>query len=68
MKRALALLALSLTMTALWGCLTQVSPSEDTGSLRIHWREGYEEARDEAQELERPMLVVMVAGALRDKC
>jgi len=68
MKRALALLALPLALTALSGCLDQVSPSENSGSLGILWREGYEGARDEALELGRPMLVVMVAGALRDKC
>jgi hypothetical protein len=68
MKQALALLALPLAMTALSGCLTQVSPSEDSGSVGILWREGYEAARDEAREMGRPMLVVMVAGALRDKC
>jgi hypothetical protein len=41
-----------------------MSATENSGSLRILWREGYEAARDEAQELGRPMLLVMVAGEL----
>ena len=68
MKHALALLVLPLAMATLSGCLTQIAPKEDSASLRILWREDYEAARDEALELGRPMLVVMVAGGLRDKC
>ncbi len=68
MTRALAFLALPLALAGLSGCLTQISPTENSGSLGILWREGYEAARDEARELRRPMLLVMVAGELKDKC
>jgi hypothetical protein len=65
MKHPLALLALPLVLS---GCLTQIAPKEGSGSLGIHWRESYEVARDEAREEGRPLLVVMVAGALRETC
>jgi hypothetical protein len=68
MRNALALLALTLATATLSGCLSQISATEDSGSLRIHWRDAYESARGEAVESGRPMLLVLVAGALRDRC
>jgi len=68
MTRTLACLSLPLALAALSGCLTRISATENSGSLGIRWREGYEPARDEAVELGRPLLLVMVAGALKDEC
>jgi hypothetical protein len=68
MMRLLAALTLPLAMATLSGCLTQISSKEDSGALGILWREGYEAGRDEARELGRPMLLVLVAGELKDKC
>jgi hypothetical protein len=68
MTKALTGLALPLAMATLSGCLTHVPAKGDSGSLGIRWRESYESARDEAGDLGRPMLLVMVAGELKDKC
>ena len=68
MTKALALLALPLATVTLSGCLSQISATQDSGSLRIQWRDDYESARGEAVELGRPMLLVLVAGELRDRC
>jgi hypothetical protein len=68
MKRSLAAVFLPLAMATLSGCLTQIAPPDHSASLGIRWREGYEAARDEALELGRPLLLVMVAGELRDRC
>ena len=67
MKR-LGLLALPLALAALSGCLTHIAPKEDTVSLGIRWREDFEGARHDAASEGRPLLVVMVAGPLKDKC
>jgi hypothetical protein len=63
LRRALPLLTLSLT-----GCLTHVAAREDSASLRIGWHESYDEGRRAAAETQRPLLVVMVAGALQEHC
>ena len=68
MMRSLAVLSLPLAMATLSGCLTHIAPREGSGSLRIRWREGYEAARDEAVQRGSPLLLVMVAGELRDRC
>lgn len=62
-RLALPLLALSLS-----GCLTHMAAREDSCSMRIGWQESYEAGRRAAAETGRPMLVVMVAGALQDHC
>ena len=68
MMRMLPRLALPLAAALLSGCLTQIAPKENSGSLGIRWRDDYESARGEALERGRPMLVVMVAGELQDRC
>ena len=68
MTRTMILLVLPLVAASLSGCLTHVSPSEDSGSFGIQWRPTYDSARHDAAEQGRPMLLVMVAGELKDKC
>jgi hypothetical protein len=63
LRFALPLLAFSLS-----GCLTHMAAKEDSGSQQILWLEGYEAGRRAAAETGRPMLVVLVAGALREEC
>jgi hypothetical protein len=63
LRFAVPLLSLSLT-----GCLTHVAAREDSGSLRIGWQESYDAGRRAAAETQRPMLVVLVAGALQEHC
>jgi hypothetical protein len=41
---------------------------EDSGSLGIRWQEDFDVACRTAAASGRPILVVMVAGDLRDKC
>jgi hypothetical protein len=54
---------------ALSGCgLAHMSAKEDSGSLNIRWREDYETARTNAASVGRPILAVLVAGELKDKC
>ncbi len=67
MKR-LGLVVLPLALAALSGCLTHVAPKEDTGSRGIRWREDFEGARRDAASEGRPLLLVLVAGPLKDKC
>ncbi len=45
MMRMLPRLALPLAAALLSGCLTQIAPKENSGSLRIRWRDDYESAR-----------------------
>jgi hypothetical protein len=68
MKQTVARLALPLAMAALSGCLTHVAPKEDSGSLGIRWRDDFEAARRDASSDGRPLLLVLVAGPLKDKC
>jgi hypothetical protein len=63
LRVAIPILALSLS-----GCLTHMAAKEDSCSLQIGWRESYDAGRRAAAESGRPMLVVMVAGALQDHC
>ena len=67
MKKTASLLALPLAL-ALSGCLTHVPAKEDSGSLNIRWRGDFDAARLEAAADVRPLLVVLVAGELKDKC
>jgi hypothetical protein len=51
------------------GCgLAHMSAREDSGSLNIRWLEDYETARSTAASSGRPILAVLVAGELKDKC
>lgn len=54
---------------ALSGCgLAHMAAKEDSGSLNIRWLEDYETARTTAASSARPILAVLVAGELKDKC
>jgi len=62
------LLALPLLSATLAGCLSHVAAKEDSASLDIRWREDFEAARKTAASEVRPILAVLVAGELKDKC
>ena len=68
MIRTLGRLALPLAFAALSGCLSQMAAREDSPSLGISWREDFEAASRAAASEGRPLLVVLVAGELKDKC
>jgi len=54
---------------ALSGCgLAHMPAREDSGSLNIRWLEDYETARTTAASSGHPILAVLVAGELKDKC
>jgi hypothetical protein len=58
-----------LLCAALSGCgLSQMAAKEDSGSLNIRWLEDYDVARKSAASGDRPILAVLVAGELKDKC
>ena len=65
----LALALPAILAVALSGCgLAHMPAKEDSGSLDIRWREDFETARSAAASGGRPILAVMVAGELKDKC
>jgi len=68
MIRPAVRLAIPALALALSGCLTHMAAREDSGSLTIPWRESYDAGRRAAAETGRPMLVVLVAGELKDEC
>ena len=68
MIRTFGRLALPLACAALSGCLTHMAAKEDSASLGIRWREDFETACRDAASCNRPVLVVLVAGELKDKC
>lgn len=68
MSRLLLILPPILAL-ALSGCgLAHVPAREDSGSLNIAWLEDYDVAKKAAASSGRPLLAVMVAGELKDKC
>jgi hypothetical protein len=68
MIRSFGRLALPLACAALSGCLSHVAARENSASLGIRWREDFESGRRDAASSSRPLLVVLVAGELKDKC
>jgi hypothetical protein len=54
--------------SSLAGCLSHIGAKEDSGSLNIRWLEDFESARQAAASVGRPILAVLVAGELKDKC
>jgi hypothetical protein len=68
MIRSFKRLALPMACAALSGCLSHVAAREDSASLGILWREDFETACRDAASESRPLLVVLVAGELKDKC
>ena len=63
-----ARLAIPALALALSGCLTHMAAREDSGSLGIRWHGDYAAGCRAAAETGRPLLVVLVAGELKDKC
>jgi hypothetical protein len=57
-----------LLWASLTGCLSHIGAKADSGSLNIRWLEDFEAARQAAASAGRPILAVLVAGELRDKC
>ena len=68
MIRSAVRLAIPALAFALSGCLTHMAAREDSGSLNIRWLDSYEAGCRAAAESGRPMLLVLVAGALKDDC
>ena len=68
MIRSAVRLAIPVLAFALSGCLTHMAAREDSGSLNIRWLESYADGCRAAAETGRPLLVVLVAGELKDKC
>lgn len=54
---------------AVAGCgLAHVPVKDDSASFSIGWLQDYEGARRAAASSDRPILAVLVAGDLKDKC
>ena len=68
MIRSAVRFAVPVLALALSGCLTHMPAREDSGSLYIQWLESYDAGCRAAAETGRPMLLVLVAGELKDKC
>ena len=64
MIRPLALLS----ALALAGCLSHMPPDRDPVHLEIGWVDDFQTARGIAAESRRPILLVMVAGDILDRC
>lgn len=58
----------ALLCAALSGCLTHMTAKEDTRCLMVRWEDDFDAACRTAAANGKPILVVMVAGALREKC
>lgn len=50
------------------GCLTHIAPDPHSRHLSLPWVEDFETARGIAIEGRRPILLVMVAGDLGERC
>lgn len=50
------------------GCLSHLPASRELAHLNIEWVEDFQTARGIAAEEARPILLVMVAGGIRDLC
>jgi hypothetical protein len=56
-------------LLAVAGCgLSQVPVKEDSASFTVNWHEDFDGARRAAASSDRPILAVLVAGELKDKC
>ena len=53
---------------SLVGCLSQMAPDSDPLHLKIRWIEDFETAKGIAAETSHPILVVMIAGDILDRC
>jgi len=59
---------LPLAVLSLVGCLSQMAPDDDPVHLKIRWVEDFETARGIAAESGKPILAVMIAGDILDRC
>lgn len=66
MNRIRALAAPALL--ALAGCLSHMAPDRDPVHLGIEWVDDFHTARGIAAESARPILLVMAAGDIRERC
>ena len=64
LPRALSLPAL----LALAGCLTHVAPDPNLRHLDIGWARDFATARARAAESDQPILLVLVAGEIHERC
>jgi hypothetical protein len=59
----------SILSIVLSGCgLAHMAARKDSGSLDVRWQGDFETARKAAASSGRPLLAVLVAGALKDEC
>ena len=58
----------ALLCAALSGCLTHMTAKESSLCLMVKWEEDFDAACRAAASNGKPILLVMVAGALREKC
>jgi hypothetical protein len=63
LRPTLAALALALS-----GCLSHMPPDGDPAHLHLDWRSDGAEALQAAAETGRPLLLVLVAGDIRERC
>jgi hypothetical protein len=57
-----------LSTLALAGCLTHMPLDHEAVHLEIPWVEDFQTARGIAAESARPILLVLVAGEILDRC
>ena len=67
MRRSLGGLGL-LASLSLAGCLSHMAPDREPVHLKIRWVEDFETARGIAAESGKPILAVMIAGDILDRC
>lgn len=53
---------------ALSGCLSHMPPDRDPAHLHIDWVPDYEAACSLAAKTVKPLLLVMVAGDIQERC
>lgn len=68
MDRFAGLSVSSAALLLLSGCLSQMPAKGDSGSLALRWAEDFDAARRSAATSGRPILTVLAAGELKDKC
>lgn len=50
------------------GCLANLPPDRDPVHLQVQWRDGFEDAREDAARTGKPMLFFMIGGDLTERC
>lgn len=59
---------LPLAMLSWVGCLSHMAPDREPVHLKIRWVEDFETARGIAAQSGKPILAVMIAGDILDRC